>query len=147
MQKEKTETQKSYVEDRNPFKHKEDNNPVNYSSGAYGEVFNPEELFQGENSAGGEQNQAKELFNPKNPKVKSEFSDREIKILCRLYSLSKLYYECRGTYILKETLDEFVIERISKERKSRLEFVEAHKEAKKDAGNSFFNKLLGGNMQ
>lgn len=131
-----------YVTDRNPYKKEEENNPVILRSGE--EIFNPEELFGNESGNNSDSMVVKELFNPKNPKVKSELTDREIKIISRLYSMSKLYYEPRGTTLLKEVLDEFILERMSKDRKSRAEFVEAHKESKKNMENGFFNRLLGG---
>lgn len=107
------------------------------------ELMNPDELF-GDTGGDTQQSVAKELFNPKNPKIKSEFTDAEILIMARLYQLSRKYYEPRGTYLLKDTLDELVLLRISKDRASRKEFVETNREAMKNKDNGIFNKLLGG---
>ncbi len=105
--------------------------------------FNPEELFSNDGIQG-ETTVIKELFNPKNPKIKTELSDDEIKIISRLYVLSHKYYEPRKTFLLKNVLDEFVILRISKDRKSRAEFVEANKDIQKNKGGGFLEKVFGG---
>jgi hypothetical protein len=46
--------------------------------------------------------------------------------------------------MLKEVLDEFVLLRISMDRKSRTEFVETHRETRKDQVNNFMQKMMGG---
>jgi hypothetical protein len=135
--------QKVYVSDLSPFKKDEDNNPV-VMSDAYADITTPDEMFQNSGSGGIDQNPAKVLFDPKNPKIKSEFSNREIKIVCRLYILSKEKYEKLGIMMLKEVLDEFVLLRISMDRKSRTEFVETHRETRKDQVNNFMQKMMGG---
>ncbi len=140
MVKKKTkEKEKFYVTDNNPLPEIESQNPIIVRGD---DITTPEELFSNESGSNDSGTVVKELFNPKNPKIRSEFSDREIKILSRLYSLSEMIYEKRGTYILKATLDEFVLERMSKDRQSRKEFVEAHKEVKKESSN-FLNNMLG----
>lgn len=80
----------------------------------------------------------KELFNKKNARVKSELSDYEIKIIARLEILAVLTNRPK----IKEVCDHFIELRISKDRQSRKEFVEAHKEMKKDTGNNFLRGLM-----
>jgi hypothetical protein len=74
----------------------------------------------------------KELFNPKNFKVKTELSHDEMSISSRLYEMSKMVYEKHGNYHLKQTVDELLVERISLNRQSRKEFVEANKDITKE---------------
>lgn len=130
----KTE-EKFIVNDHNDFKNIVDNEV---------EVFNPEDLF-GTDNMQAESAISKELFNPKNPKIKTELSDREISIMSRLYEKSRRYYEPRGIWTLKKVLDEYILLRISKDRKSRAEFVETNRELQRKQGNSFMDKILGRN--
>jgi hypothetical protein len=86
----------------------------------------------------------KELFSNKNIKVKSELSDYEISIISRLFILSKL----TNRPLLKDVVMEFIELRASKDRKSRAEFVDAHKERKRVEGNNLLQSLgLGGGNQ
>jgi len=100
-----------------------------------------EELF-GNDSNTSESQILKELFNQKNFKVKSELSKDEISIISRIYTLAKLTNRPH----LTEVVNEFIILRISKDRQSRKEFVEANREMKKDMNNGLFNKMFGGNV-
>jgi hypothetical protein len=109
------------------------------------ELMNPEELF-GDSGTDSQQSVAKELFSMKNPKIRSEFTDDEILIMSRLYQLSKKYYEPRGTYLLRDTLNELVILRISKDRGSRKEFVETNREAQKNKDIGLMSRLMGNNQ-
>jgi hypothetical protein len=142
--KPKKQPRKEYITDLSPFKKQEENNPV-IPSDAYNDLTTPDEMFQNSASGGTDQNPAKSLFDPKNPKIKSEFTNREIKIISRLYILGKEVYEPLDITMLKEVLDEFVLLRISMDRKSRLEFVETHRETRKDQVNNLMQKMLGGN--
>jgi len=144
MVNKKEKQKKEYISDLSPFKNKEDENPIIVSP-AYDDIMTPDDLFSSSGAGGSDTNPAKELFNPKNPKIRSEFSNREIKIICRLYILSKEKYEPLGITMLHEVLDEFVLLRISMDRKSRLEFVETHRETRKDQVNNLMQKMLGGN--
>ena len=106
------------------------------------ELFDPNELF---NSEGGDNGSSvsKELFNPKNPKIKSDLTERQIKAIARLYEKSSKYYEPRGIYMLKGVLDQFVLLMISKDRKSRAEFVETHRETQKNKSIGLLDSMLG----
>lgn len=108
------------------------------------EDVNPEDIF-GDTGTDAQSNPAKELFNPKNPKIKSEFTDREILIMCRLYEKSKIYYEPHGNHTLKNVLNELVLLRISKDRGSRHEFVDTHREAMKMQKENMFTRMFQGN--
>lgn len=79
----------------------------------------------------------KEIFTSKNVKVKSDLSSSQISKISRAYYLAKILKMPE----LESLLDEFVTLRISKDRKSRSEFVEGLK-AKLDA-----NVLSGGLRQ
>jgi DNA relaxase NicK len=87
----------------------------------------------------------KELFSGKNPKLRSDLTSEQISIISRLYFLSKSF----GMPELEYFLNEFVILRISKDRLSRKEFVEAHRladESNKKAGIfGNFAGMFGGN--
>jgi hypothetical protein len=65
----------------------------------------------------------KEIFTSKNVKVKSDLSSSQISKISRAYYLAKIL-DMRE---LESLLDEFVTLRISKDRKSRSEFVEGLK--------------------
>lgn len=106
------------------------------------EVINPEDLF-GDTGTDSQMNPSKELFNPKNPKIKSELSNEEILLMSRLYNLSKKYYEPKGTFMLRDCLNEMIILRISKDRGSRKEFVETNREAMKNKADGFLNRIMG----
>jgi predicted nucleotidyltransferase len=126
--------EKKYVKDFSPFKQNTELPEV--------ETFNPEELFGGENGQS-ETAIIKELFNPKNSKIKTDLSEEEINIISRLFVMSKRYYEPLKINILKQALDELILLRISKDRKSRAEFVEANKEIQKNKQGGIFDKLMG----
>jgi hypothetical protein len=78
-----------------------------------------DELFNAETS--NPNDVVKEIFSIKEPKARTELSASEISIISRLYYLSKLI----KSDALKSILDEFIILRISKDRKSRGEFVQS----------------------
>lgn len=82
----------------------------------------------------------KHVFSAKDPKVKSDLSPRQISICARLYFQAEL---C-GLPELARVVDEFIILRISKERKSRNEFVEAFKMS--NNMNTFGGGMMGGMM-
>jgi hypothetical protein len=65
----------------------------------------------------------KELFKSENPEVKTDLSAEQISIITRLGYLGDLIED--DAY--KELINKFIILRISKDRKSRGEFVEAQK--------------------
>lgn len=134
MKKEKKQKIEKNVEKYNDF-----------SNVSEPEIFNPSEIFNQENGGDNQSNVAKELFNPKNPKIKTEIVDNEDINISRLYALSRRVYEPRNIYLLKDALDEFVLFRMSKNRGSRKEFVETHREIRKDNQNGLMDKLLGNN--
>jgi hypothetical protein len=109
------------------------------------ELMNPEELF-GDSGTESNQNSAKELFNPKNPKIKTELTQEQIMIMSRLYPLSKKYYEVFGCYMLKLAMDEMILESISKDRASRKEFVTTNSELMKQKDMSMLGKMFGQNQ-
>lgn len=126
---------KTYVKDFSPFNRVQEPEV---------EVFNPEELFGGE-SGQSESAIIKELFNPKNPKLKTDVSREEINIIARLYVMSQKYYEPLGIHSLKEALNQFVLLRISKDRKSREEFVRANQDIQKNKQNGLLEMFKGNN--
>jgi hypothetical protein len=107
------------------------------------EVFNPNDLFN--DSGQTEQTVIKELFSKNNPKVKTEIVGEEDKDIARLYILSKRIYEPRNIFWLKEALDELILLRISKDRKSRTEFVQANQDNQSKKQGGLFDRLLGQN--
>lgn len=138
--KNKIELKNFNVAENNDFK----DGVITYNDNfAEAEVFDPSEMFSMENGAN-ETSIIKELFNPKNPKVKSDLTHDEIMLLARLYPMSKKFYEPRGIFLLKSSLDEFVLLRMSKDRKSREEFVRAHQEAQRNKEGGILDKLMGG---
>jgi hypothetical protein len=98
-----------------------------------------EELF-GTDTQTTETTILKELFNTKNFKAKSELNNNEISIISRIYLLAKITNRPH----LREVVDEFIILRISKDRQSRKEFVEANKEMKRDMQGGLLNRMFGG---
>lgn len=84
---------------------------------------------------------SKELFNKKEVEVKTEVSHNEINNVTRL-----LFLEDRLLVSNVEVLiDNFLALRISKNRRSRREFVEAlQTETKNTSGGGFLSKLFGG---
>lgn len=80
----------------------------------------------------------KNIFDAKDPKVKSDLSPRQISICARLYFQAEM---C-GLPELSRVVDEFITLRISKERNSRKEFVEAFKMS--NNMNQFGGGMMGG---
>lgn len=97
-----------------------------------------EELFNNNS----ETSVLKELFNDKRFKTKTDVNDDEISIMSRLYFMSEITNRPK----LKRVLDEFLILRISKDRQSRKEFVEAQKERNTENKAGFLQNLLGRNQ-
>lgn len=146
MKKKKTLTEKrkqikreenELLNDISLFNENENNNPVIEPS-----VFNPDELFSDSGQDSGA-SVSKELFNPKNPKIKTDISERQIKILTKLDYKSRKYWETLGMYDLRKIIDEFILLSISKDRKSRAEFVETHRETQKNKTMNMFDNMLG----
>lgn len=67
--------------------------------------------------------QAKHLFSDKDIKLKTELKDRDIKLMMRLYFFERL----TETGLIEKLLTDFMHLRVSKDRKSRSEFVESLK--------------------
>jgi len=82
----------------------------------------------------------RELFNEKNIKVKSDLDKHHISIIARLYFQAKL----TDLPELMQICDEFITLRVSRDRLSRKEFVQAVQPPAQDDGGGFFNKF--GNM-
>jgi hypothetical protein len=127
------------VSDFDEFKELENNNPQIIQTD---EIIDPSQLFSNE-SGQTDNNVAKELFNIKNPKGKTELIKDEDKDVALLYEMSRKYYEPRGILMLKDALDEFVLLRFSKDRKSREEFVRAHQELQRQKQGNFIDQMLG----
>lgn len=92
-------------------------------------------MFDNENS---ESSILKELFNAKDFKTRTELSGDEISLISRLYIQSRI----TKRPLLSKVLDEFLVLRISKDRKSRKEFVDGYKNAEKE-NSGFLNKMFG----
>lgn len=105
---------------------------------AMGEVEEIEEMFSGEGAT--ESSILKELFNGKNVKLKTQLSGDEISIVSRLYLMARI---TKRPY-LHNILDEFITLRVSMDRQSRKEFVEAHKDRQTAQNKGLLGGLLGG---
>lgn len=104
------------------------------------EIDELEEIFNGGNT---ESSILKELFSGKNFKTKTEINDDEISIISRLYIMGKI----TKRPLINNILDEFLTLRISKNRQSRKEFVEAQKERQHQENKGLFGGLFGGGQQ
>lgn len=103
---------------------------------ALSNVEDLENMFSGSQS---ESSILKELFSQKNFKTKTHLSGDEISIISRLYLMGRI----TKRPLIKDILDEFLVLRISKDRLSRKEFVDAHKNREENKGGMFGN-LFGG---
>lgn len=84
------------------------------------------------------QESVRELFTEKNIKVKSDLDKHQISIIARLMFQSEL----TDLPELKQILDEFITLRVSKDRLSRKEFVDAHRIQQDNMqGSGLFNRF------
>lgn len=102
------------------------------------EVEELENMFSGEGQT--ESGILKELFNTKNIKVKTELTADQVSIVSRLELMAKI---TKRPY-LQIILEEFITLQVSKDRKSRMEFVEAHKDRNQQQSKGILSGLLGG---
>jgi hypothetical protein len=102
------------------------------------EVENLEAMFSGDGQT--ESSILKELFSNKNIKLKTELTEDQVSIVSRLELMATI---TKRPY-LQIVLNEFLTLQVSKERKSRAEFVEAHKDRNQQANKGILNGLLGG---
>lgn len=119
--------------------------PVNLTSveEAQDEVDELEQMFGGDGQT--ESSILKELFNSKNIKLKTELTGDQVSIISRL----ELMGDITKRPYLKTVLNEFRLHMVSKDRKSRGEFVEAHRDRQKNMQNGLMGMLggLGGGGQ
>lgn len=120
------------ITDSRDFESKVNNTPIDETS--LDEIFTQEAQTQGDN--------VKELFGEKNVKARTDLSPKQISNIARAYYLAKM---CKMPEI-KTLLDEFITLRISKDRKSRSEFVEGLK-AKIDNGIASAGQMLRGQFK
>lgn len=113
--------------------------PISSVEQAEDDIESMEEMFSGEGAT--ESSILKELFTVKNFKTKSQLTADEISIISRLYFMATV---TKRPY-LKNILDEYVTLQISRDRQSRKEFVEAHKDRQVAQKQGLFGSLLGGN--
>lgn len=104
---------------------------------AQDEVDELEQMFSGDGQT--ESSILKELFSSKNIKLKTELTADQVSIISRLELMSDI---TKRPY-LKLVLNEFRLHQVSKERKSRLEFVEAHRDRVKNQASGLMG-MLGG---
>jgi hypothetical protein len=105
---------------------------------AQSEVEELENMFQGDGQT--ESSILKELFNSKNIKVKTDLTEDQISIVSRLFLMAHI---TKRPY-LHTVLNEFITLRVSKDRKSRTEFVEAHKDRNQQQGKGLMGLFGGG---
>lgn len=80
-----------------------------------------ENMFRNEQTA--MQNDVKELFHEDKVKARTDISTRQVKLITKAYYLAKL----TGMREINELLRDFLVLSISKDRKSRAEYVEGLK--------------------
>lgn len=80
-----------------------------------------EEMFR--NEVNSNQHEVKELFSNEKVKSKSDISVRQVKLITKAFYLAKI----TGMKEIYTILDDFLVLSISKDRKSRLEYVEGLK--------------------
>lgn len=80
-----------------------------------------EQMFR--NDVNNQQHEVKELFSNEKVKSKSDISVRQVKLITKAFYLAKI----TGMKEIYTILDDFLVLSISKDRKSRLEYVEGLK--------------------
>lgn len=115
--------------------------PVLSPEEAQAEIDDLEQMFSGEGQT--ESSILKELFNSKNIKVKTELTGDQVSIVSRLFLMADI---TKRPY-LRTVLNEFITLQVSKDRKSRMEFVEAHRDRQQNAQNGLLNGLFGRQQQ
>lgn len=104
---------------------------------AQDEVDELEQMFSGDGQT--ESSILKELFSAKNIKLKTELTGDQVSIISRL----ELMADITKRPYLKTVLSEFRTHMVSKDRKSRMEFVEAHRDRQKNMQGGLMG-MLGG---
>lgn len=104
---------------------------------AQDEVDELEQMFSGDGQT--ESSILKELFSNKNIKLKTELTGDQVSIISRL----ELMADITKRPYLKTVLSEFRTHMVSKDRKSRMEFVEAHRDRQKNMQSGLMG-MLGG---
>ena len=105
---------------------------------AQNEVEELEQMFSGDGQT--ESSILKELFNSKNIKVKTELTADQVSIVSRLFLMADI---TKRPY-LGTVLNEFITLQVSKDRKSRMEFVEAHRDRQQNMNKGIFGNMFGG---
>jgi flagellar biosynthesis GTPase FlhF len=93
--------------------------PVNLSNINLNEDDSIESMFRNEQQ--NNQNDVKELFHEDKVKARTDISPRQIKLITKAYYLA----EITGMPEIKKILNDFLTLSISKDRKSRAEYVQA----------------------
>jgi len=102
------------------------------------EILNMDDMFS--NELAGENDILKELFSSEGIKTRTDLSERQVSIVARLNFMSR-YIDHDNLGIM---IREFLELRVSKDRKSRKEFVESLKASNDNKGGAnVFNRMFG----
>ena len=110
---------KSKSQNRNKFMLGDDMNNTIVQMPSVNEDDSIESMFRNEQNAN--QNDVKELFHEDKVKARTDISPRQIKLITKAYYLA----EITGMPQIKHILNDFLTLSISKDRKSRAEYVQA----------------------